>query len=101
MGSTPMASSICPGRSGATALCMAGMPGSNPGRGSIMLANGEEAYQQSVKLPKGFKSPRQPNMPYKDKRKQSEFTLAVIKRRREEWFNANGPCVDCGSWNDL
>lgn len=24
-----------------------------------------------------------------------------MAKRRLEWFNANGPCVECGSWDDL
>lgn len=24
-----------------------------------------------------------------------------MRKRREDWFSANGPCVDCGSWERL
>jgi hypothetical protein len=24
-----------------------------------------------------------------------------MRKRRADWFSANGPCVDCGSWDDL
>jgi len=40
-------------------------------------------------------------MPYADPAKQSEYQVAWAKRRRDEWFAENGPCVDCGSWDDL
>jgi hypothetical protein len=30
-----------------------------------------------------------------------KWYISVVKRRREEWFRDNGPCVDCGSWERL
>ena len=35
-------------------------------------------------------------MPYKDRQKQNDYNLRFIRKRREAWFAANGPC-DCGS----
>ena len=29
------------------------------------------------------------------------YQLKFMTRRRTEWINANGPCVECGSWDDL
>lgn len=40
-------------------------------------------------------------MPYKDKNKQREYCRNWIKERRGKWFKENGPCVSCGSWEDL
>lgn len=40
-------------------------------------------------------------MPYKDKAEQYRYQEQWRKRRRDEWFAANGPCVKCGSCNDL
>lgn len=40
-------------------------------------------------------------MPYKDPDKQREFGRRWTAARRKEWFDANGPCVDCGSWENL
>lgn len=40
-------------------------------------------------------------MPYADPKKQSEYQVLWMRRRREAWFAENGPCVDCGSWEDL
>lgn len=56
-------------------------PGSNPGMATT--------YYYEVR------------MPYADPAKQSAHQLARINRRRKEWFLKNGPCVKCGSWNDL
>lgn len=40
-------------------------------------------------------------MPYKDRDKQRAFQREWIKRRRAEWFAANGPCAQCGTIEDL
>lgn len=40
-------------------------------------------------------------MPYKDAEKQREYQRLWKRKRKEEWFLANGPCVDCGSWQNL
>lgn len=32
---------------------------------------------------------------------QKKWYVDVMKKRREAWFAANGPCVDCGSWENL
>jgi hypothetical protein len=32
---------------------------------------------------------------------QKQWYVDVVKKRREAWFAANGPCVDCGSWERL
>lgn len=40
-------------------------------------------------------------MPYKDPLKQIEYQRLWVARRRAEWFEANGPCEQCGSEDDL
>lgn len=40
-------------------------------------------------------------MPIKDIQKRREYQLEWLRRRREDWFRENGPCVECGSWNNL
>ena len=44
-------------------------------------------------------------MPYKDPKKrrafQREYQKKWIAQRRDEWLIANGPCVECGSWENL
>lgn len=40
-------------------------------------------------------------MPYADPEKQRSYQAAWIARRRSEWFEENGPCVDCGTWERL
>ena len=35
------------------------------------------------------------------KASQKAWYERVVKARREEWFAKNGPCVDCGSWENL
>lgn len=40
-------------------------------------------------------------MPYKDKTKHNAYMLQWISQRRCNWFAANGPCVECGSVENL
>lgn len=40
-------------------------------------------------------------MPYKDPERQRKYQRAWMARRRQEWFDANGPCAVCGSDQDL
>jgi 5-methylcytosine-specific restriction endonuclease McrA len=40
-------------------------------------------------------------MPYKNKAAQSAYQLAWMKRRRDAWISANGPCLDCSSTDRL
>jgi hypothetical protein len=40
-------------------------------------------------------------MPYSDPEVQMAYQLSWMQRRRDEWFAANGPCVDCGSGENL
>jgi len=40
-------------------------------------------------------------MPYKDKEKQLKYQNEWAKRRRIAWLKENGPCVKCGSWDEL
>jgi hypothetical protein len=40
-------------------------------------------------------------MPYKDPAQQLAYQNAWMQRRRQEWIEENGPCVDCGSQEDL
>ncbi len=39
-------------------------------------------------------------MGYTGKQKR-EYQRLWIESRRKAWFDENGPCVKCGSWNDL
>lgn len=40
-------------------------------------------------------------MPYKDKEQQKEYSRIWKKARRDIWLQENGPCNNCGSYNDL
>jgi hypothetical protein len=40
-------------------------------------------------------------MPYIDPVEQKEYRLKWIRKRRNEWLSANGPCRRCGSWERL
>jgi len=40
-------------------------------------------------------------MPYKDPAQQRAYQREWMARRRAAWLAENGPCVDCGSWDDL
>jgi len=40
-------------------------------------------------------------MPYKTKELQREYQRLWMARRRQEWLEENGPCVRCGSWDNL
>src|SRR4051812_7151065 len=40
-------------------------------------------------------------MPLKDREARRAYQRKWIAPRRKEWFDKNGPCVDCGSWNAL
>jgi hypothetical protein len=40
-------------------------------------------------------------MPYKDKEKHKEYQRKRVARIRKEWFEENGPCKECGSWENL
>lgn len=40
-------------------------------------------------------------MPYADKEKQKEYQRLWMQRRRQDWFSEHGPCVDCGSRENL
>ncbi len=40
-------------------------------------------------------------MPYKDSRRQSEYQRTWLRRRRREWLDDHGPCVRCGSTENL
>ena len=40
-------------------------------------------------------------MTYKDPDKQREYQRNWMARRRSSWLEANGPCVKCGSWDNL
>lgn len=37
-------------------------------------------------------------MPNKDPDKQRKYQREWVAKRRKEWFDANGPCIDCGTW---
>jgi len=40
-------------------------------------------------------------VPYSDPDQQRAYQREWYARRRAEWFTANGPCVDCGSQEEL
>jgi hypothetical protein len=40
-------------------------------------------------------------MGYKDKEKRKEYARKWVAARRKEWFDKHGPCIDCGSWENL
>lgn len=40
-------------------------------------------------------------MPYVDHNVQRGYQNAWIKQRRERWLAEHGPCVSCGSWDEL
>lgn len=40
-------------------------------------------------------------VPRPDPEAQRKYQREWLAKRRAEWFAANGPCVDCGSWDDL
>ena len=40
-------------------------------------------------------------MPYKDPEKQRAYMREWIAKRRANWLAENGPCVKCGSWENL
>lgn len=40
-------------------------------------------------------------MSYKDKQLQSQYQNNWMKVRRETWIQENGPCDNCGSWENL
>lgn len=40
-------------------------------------------------------------MPYADRELKNRYQREKVARRRAEWFAANGPCVDCGTSEDL
>jgi hypothetical protein len=42
-----------------------------------------------------------PNMPYSDPDQQRKYQREWKDRRRQDWLAANGPCIDCGSRDDL
>lgn len=37
-------------------------------------------------------------MPLRTRQEQSEYQRLWVKRRREVWVRAHGPCAECGSW---
>jgi len=40
-------------------------------------------------------------MPYVNLEKQRQYQREWVARRRHQWFEQNGPCVDCGTWERL
>jgi len=40
-------------------------------------------------------------VPYKDPDRQREYMRKWMADRRNAWLAANGPCVDCGTWDEL
>lgn len=40
-------------------------------------------------------------MPYKDKEKQKAYARCWMRKRRQEYFNTHGSCVECGAWEKL
>jgi hypothetical protein len=40
-------------------------------------------------------------VPYKDPVRQRQYQTEWCRRRRRAWLAEHGPCVDCGTWDDL
>ena len=40
-------------------------------------------------------------MPFKDPVQQRAYQVAWLQQRRLAWLAENGPCADCGTWDDL
>jgi hypothetical protein len=40
-------------------------------------------------------------MPYADATVQRNYQRRWIAERREAWIRKHGPCIDCGTWDDL
>ena len=40
-------------------------------------------------------------MPYKNPEQQKAYQTGYIAAKRSAWLEANGPCVQCGSWERL
>ena len=40
-------------------------------------------------------------MPMATKEAQREYQRTWMAKRRSDWFSENGPCVVCGSWDNL
>lgn len=40
-------------------------------------------------------------MPYSDPERQREYQNEWMRRRRQDWLAEHGPCVDCGSRENL
>lgn len=40
-------------------------------------------------------------MPYADVERQREYGRRWLAERRRAWFAENGPCIDCGTWDEL
>src|SRR5215469_10681061 len=40
-------------------------------------------------------------MPMATPELQREYQRKWLAKRRRDWIAAHGPCIDCGTWNDL
>lgn len=40
-------------------------------------------------------------MPMPTREAQNEYNRRWVAERRRKWFAENGPCVECGSWENL
>lgn len=40
-------------------------------------------------------------MPYADPERQKAYQREWMAARRRNWLKAHGPCIDCGTWEDL
>lgn len=55
-----------------------------------------------VRIPPGaLKMCYNRHMPYKNKEQQKEYQRKWVQNRRQNWLNENGPCIDCGSDEEL
>jgi hypothetical protein len=41
------------------------------------------------------------DMPYSDPARQLQYQNKWMRQRRLDWLAANGPCIDCGTWEKL
>ena len=66
-------------------------------------AKRREIREEKARL-KALRGPvKRPSKPATEKQRESRksWYRSVVKKRRADWLKANGPCVQCGSLNDL
>lgn len=66
-----------------------------------MLAARCVTHGPLARRPKRFKLKTRPVQPDPAKEPRRRWAREWMRKRRDEWFTANGPCVDCGTWEGL